>query len=143
MIGRQFLVPDDPDKTEDDLLRAALDIASEKRFQRKRAAYWRWQREFMGECTVLDRNALDQAIEELIEEENAEARRSKVRLGVSFAFAAGAAAIGMFTPPLAPLALTGGFLSIGGWVLDHLPDQNQQLKPSAMCVSAQHEFGWN
>jgi hypothetical protein len=116
VIGREFLVPNDPNKTGDDLLRAAVDIASAGNFQRKRAAYWRWQREFLNECTVLDRNALDEAVEEmreLIEEEKAEVRKPKVKLGLSFAFATGAAAIGLFRPPLAPLAVAGGFLSIG------------------------------
>ena len=149
VIGREFLVPDDPEKSEDYLLQTAVDIAGEAGFQRKRAAYWRWQRAFLDECTVLDQQALDQAIQEmqqLIEEEKAEARKSKVRLGVSFGFAAGAAAIGMSTPPLAPIAVTAGFMSVGGWAIDHLPGyfdrESNQPKPSAMCVSAQREFGW-
>jgi hypothetical protein len=146
VIGREFLVPDDRDKAEDDLLRAAVEIASDAGFRRKRAAYWRWQREFLEECTVLDQRALDEAVEEmsdLIEEEKAEARKAKVRLGVSFAFAAGAAAVGMFTPPLAPLAVAGGFMSVGGWAIDHLFDrQSNEPKASAICVTAQREFGW-
>jgi hypothetical protein len=149
VIGREFLVPDDPAWNDEDLLRAAVDIAGDVGFRRKRAAYWRWQREFLADWTLLDQEALNQAVEEmgeLINEEKAEARKSTFRLGVSFAFAAGAAAVGMFTPPLAPLALAGGFLSIGGWAIDHVPEvldqQGKRPDPSAMCVSAQREFGW-
>ena len=149
VIGREFMVPDDPAKTDDDLLRAALDISSDTTFKRKRAAYWRWQREFLSEVTVLDQSALDAAVGEmgaLIDEEKAEARKTKVRLGISFAFAAGAAAIGIFTPPLAPIAFAGGFLSMGGWAIDHVPEhldrQKTDSKPAAMCISAQREFGW-
>ena len=149
IIGREFMVPDDPNTKDDDLLRAALEISSDTRFKQKRAAYWRWQREFLSEVTVLDQSALDAAAEEmstLIDEEKTEARKTKVRMGLSFAFAAGAAAIGIFTPPLAPIAFAGGFLSIGGWAIDHVPEyldgQRRDPRPSAMCVSAQREFGW-
>jgi hypothetical protein len=149
VIGREFMVPDDPGKKDDDLLRAALEISSDSTFKRKRAAYWRWQREFLGDVTVLDQRALDAAVEEmsaLIEEENTEVRKARVRLGLSFAFAAGAATIGIFTPPLAPIAIAGGFLSIGGWAIDHVPEYlggQTAPKPSAICLSAQREFGWH
>lgn len=149
VIGCEFLVPDDPRKTDDELLKEAVDISSGTRFRRKRAAYWRWQREFLSRCTILNQRALDMAVEEmaeLIEDEKAEVRKSNVKLGASFSFAAGAAAIGMFTPPVAPLAIAAGFLSIGGWAIDHIPElldpASALTRPAAMCVSAQKEFGW-
>lgn len=51
VIGREFLVPADRAKTHEELLREAVDTKG-TRFRRKRAAYWRWQREFMSRCTV-------------------------------------------------------------------------------------------
>lgn len=93
---------------------------------------------------------MDMAVEEmadLIEDKKAEVRKSNVKLGISFCFAAGAAAIGTFTPPLAPLAVAAGFLSVGGWAIDHIPElldpSDAPTRPAAMCVSMQREFGWN
>jgi hypothetical protein len=93
---------------------------------------------------------MDMAVEEmadLIEEEKAEVRKSNIKLGMSFSFAAGAAAVGMFMPPVAPLAVAAGFLSIGGWAIDHIPDllnpSDALSRPAAMCVAVQREFGWS
>jgi len=47
------------------LLKAAVDLSGDTRFMRKRAAYWRWQREFLQEGTVLDQSAIDDAVEEM------------------------------------------------------------------------------
>jgi len=145
IIGREFLVPNDPSWTDDELLRAAVDLSSDIRFKRKRAAYWRWQQEFLGDSTVLDQAGIDDAVDEmreLIEEERTEARKAKIKLGVSCAFAVGAATTGLFAGPLAPCAIGAAFLSIGGWVFDRATGPAQEASPAAMCYSAQREFGW-
>jgi hypothetical protein len=110
VIGRQFLVPNNPKHKDDDLLRQALDLSGDAKFRRKRAAYWRWQQEFLRDATILDQKAIEEAVEEmndLVHEENAAITWSRIKLGISFAFAVGAAALGMFTGPLAPIAVGG------------------------------------
>ena len=102
VIGREFLVPDDPSRGDEDLLREALDLSSERAFQRKRAAYWRWQDEVLNRSTVRDQMGLSSAVEEmsdLIEDEKRIIRQTRVRLGVSCAFAVGAATVAMFAAP--------------------------------------------
>ena len=145
VIGREFMVPNDPERSAHDLLRIAVDISSDGRFRRKRAAYWRWQREFLSDCTVLDAKGIEDAVEEmrdLIADERAEATKSKVKLGISFAFAVGAAGLGMFAGPLAPLGVGTAFLSIGGWAFDHFSESGAAPGPAATCISAQRAFGW-
>jgi hypothetical protein len=79
---------------------------------------------------------------ELIEEEKAEARKSGIKLGVGFACAVGAASIGMFVHPISGAALGSAFLSVGGWLIDHIPSDPGTLSPAAMCLTAEREFGW-
>ena len=62
MIGREFLLPNDPAWSSEDLLRAAVEWSGDKRFVRKRAAYWRWQDEFLRTGVILDQNALEEAV---------------------------------------------------------------------------------
>jgi hypothetical protein len=126
-----------------------LSLSADAKFRRKRAAYWRWQQEFLRDATVLDQKAIDEAVEEmneLIHDENAAITRSRIKLGVSFAFAVGAAAVGMFAGPLAPIAVASAFLSIGGWTIDHgsefLSGGEVTASPGAMCLSARRAFGW-
>jgi hypothetical protein len=145
VIGREFLVPDDSELNDEDLLKEAVHLSSDDRFRRKRAAYWRWQNEFLRDATILDKSAIDDAVQEmndLIADERAEVRRSRIKLGASFSFAVGAACVGMIATPMAPVALAGAFLSIGAWAIDHIPDSGAEPKPAAMCVSVKRHFGW-
>ncbi|MGB8837404.1 MAG: hypothetical protein WCC67_11705, partial [Candidatus Acidiferrales bacterium] len=150
VIGREFLVPNDSERGEEELLAEAVRLSGDSRFRRKRAAYWRWQEEFLHEAIILDDKAVSEAVEEmndLIEDEKAEVRRSRIKLGVSFVFAVGAATTGMLTGPLAPVALAGAFLSVGGWVIDHGSEAfglgGAKDSPAGLCLSARREFGWS
>ncbi len=149
VIGREFLVPNNPERNDDDLLREALSLSADAKFRRKRAAYWRWQQEFLRDATVLDKKAIDEAVEEMnemIHEENAAIDWSHIKHGVSFAFAVGAAGLGMLVGPLAPIAVASAFLSIGGWIIDHssefLSGDQPATSSAAMCLSARRAFGW-
>ena len=58
VIGRQFLVPNDRKKSEQELLREAIERSAAAEFRIKRAAYWRWQNEFLSKVNNLDQLAL-------------------------------------------------------------------------------------
>jgi hypothetical protein len=149
VIGREFLVPDDSNLGEEELLKQAVLLSSDARFRRKRGAYWRWQNEFLRDATILDQRAIEDAIEEmneLIADEKAEVVRSRIKVAVSFSFAVGAATLGMFAGPLAPIGVAAAFLSVGSWTIDHVPDAvtgGAEPKPTAVCMSARRHFGWS
>ena len=88
VIGREFLAPDPGEFTDDlDLLRAALDIEDED-VRRRRAAYWRWQREFLQDGMFVDQDSIAAAVEEmqdLVADERRVVRRSRTRLVTLFA----------------------------------------------------------
>jgi hypothetical protein len=99
VVGREFLIPNNSKRSEMDLLKEALEVSGDTQFVRKRAAYWRWQREFLEGCVVLDQETIDAAAEEmrdLIDEESGAARRAKVKLGVSCVFGVAAAGLSVF-----------------------------------------------
>ena len=147
VIGREFLVPHDDDLDDEDLLKEAVRLSSDRSFQRKRASYRRWQNEFLRDAVVLDQRAIDDAVEEmndLIAEERAELRRSRLKFAISFAFAVGAAGISLLPTPLEPVSQAAAFLSVGGWAIDHVPELwASEPGPAAMCLAAQRHFGWH
>lgn len=82
---------------------------------------------------------------DLIAEEKAEVRRSRVKLVTSLSFAVGGATVGMFAAPHTSIALATAFLSVGGWAIDHVPEvlgAGTEPGPAAMCLSAERHFGW-
>jgi hypothetical protein len=146
IIGHEFLVPDDPDWRDEDLLKAAVELSSERTSKRKRANFWRWQREFLDDKGITDQVAIRDAVEEmrdLLEDEKAALRKSKIRLGTQFAFLVGSVTLALVGSPLSPVAIGGAFVSIGQFLAGRLladppPEQNP---PVALLRDARKHFG--
>lgn len=151
VIGREFLVPDDESRSDADLLRAAVDIAQDSDFRRKRANFQRWQREFIADGAT-DEESLQRAVSEmrdLLEDEHAAVRNTGIRTGLSVACLIGATSIGLLGPfgvPVAAAVAAGGaFLSVGQFVVDHWPTSanSNEREIYAMFRSAQRRLGWD
>lgn len=149
-IGREFLVPDDETKSDEDLLRAAVEIAQDRDFRRKRANFQRWQREFIADG-VTDEESVQRAVtemRELLEEEHTAVRNTRIRTGLSTACLIGTTSIGLLGPfglPVAAAVAAGGaFLSVGQLVIDHWPASPNETDRNvyAMFRSAQKRLGW-
>jgi hypothetical protein len=82
ILGHKFFVPNDPRWTYEELLREAVELSSERPFQRKRASFWRRQRSFFDDKEVItDTAAIADAVEEmedLLEDERALVRKTDV-----------------------------------------------------------------
>jgi hypothetical protein len=154
VLGREFLVPDDPKMSDEELLEESLNFSCEISFKRKRAQFWRWQREFLGYEVITDERAITLAIEEmqeLLEEEKTSLRKERMRTVSRYAFLIGSVTLGMFGAgmagvALAPMAKTVGsaFLSIGQFTAERLltpPDRTS--RGAAMFHDVQRHFGWN
>ncbi len=147
ILAHEFLVPDDPRRTHVDLLKEAVELSSERASRRKRAAFWRWQREFLDDKGITDQNAIEEAVEEmhdLLEEEKAAVRKKRIRTTVQFAFLVGSITLGFVSAPLAPVSVGGAFLSVGGFVADKMlgvqaPDPD---KPVSLLRDIRKHFGW-
>jgi hypothetical protein len=147
VIGREFLVPDADDFSDDlDLLKAALDIEDDD-VRRRRAAYWRWQREFLRDGMFVDQDSIAAAAEEmqdLVADEQRAVRRSRTRLVTLFALTTATAAAALLSGPLIPLTLTAAFLSVGQFVASEAFDAREpsQPSPAGLLITARKELGW-
>ena len=148
VIGREFLAPD-PDGFSDDreLLRAALDIEDDDVRRRRRAAYWRWQREFLRDGMFVDQDSIADAAEEmqdLIADEQRAVRRSRTRLVTLFALTTATAAVALLSGPLSPLTLTAACLSVGQFAASEAFDAGEpsQPSPAGLLITARKELGW-
>lgn len=146
IVAREFLVPDDPNRTDEDLLRAAMDLSSDQSYKRKRANYWRWAREFMNDKGITDQLAIQAAVDEmnyLLEEEREVIRKSKIRTGVRFSFLMGSITLGMLGGPLTAVGAGGAFVSVGEFIADRfLEDRREPNQDVALVHDARKHFGW-
>jgi hypothetical protein len=146
IIGHEFLVPDDSKWGYEELLGEAVALSSEPAFRRKRASFWRWQREFLNDKGITDQSAIIEAVEEmqdLLEEEKQIVRRKNIRTGSQFAFLVGSVALGLLGGPLTAAMVGGAFLSVGGFVADKLqegPADND--RPVSLLRDIRKHFGW-
>jgi len=148
IIGHEFLVPDDPRWSHEDLLREAVDLSSERTSRRKRASFWRWEREFLDDTGITDQSAIRDAFEEmqdLLEEEKALVRKKWTRTGTQFAFLVGSVALGLLGGPLTAVAVGGAFVSVGQFAADRLlaGPNNPTDKPVSLLRDIRKHFGWN
>jgi hypothetical protein len=148
IIGHEFLVPDDPRWRYEDLLRQAVELSSETAYKRKRASFWRWQREFFTDKGITDQSAIRSAVEELedlLDEEKAITRKKGIRVGTQFAFLAGSIALGMLGGPLTTVAIGGAFVSVGQFVADKLLEDRRDTTDTVVSLlrDTRKHFGWN
>jgi hypothetical protein len=147
ILGHQFLVLDDPRMTEEELLKEAVVLSSERVFRRKRANFWRWQREFMDDKGITDQAAIRDAVKEmrdLLEDEKQLVRKAKIKTSVQFAFLVGSVAIGLVGGPLTPLAIGGAFLSVGSFAADKLFEEYRPEQETSVALfrDTKKHFGW-
>ena len=147
ILGHEFLVPEDPKWSYEDLLREAVELSSDPAFRRKRSSFWRWQREFMDDKGITDQSAIQDAIDEmqdLLEDEKAVIRKKNIKTGAQFAFLVSSITLGMLATPLAPIAIGGAFLSVGKFVADKLLEDpaRDSDKPVSLLRDIRKHFGW-
>ena len=147
VIGREFLMPDPAQFTsDDDLLRAAVELAMDPDYRRRRTAYWRWQREFLNDGHYIDADSISAAVEEmrdLVADEQRALRNRHIRLITMFATCVSAAAAALFAAPLAPLTVAAAFLSVGQFVAgEAMVPRSDQSTPAGLLISAQKSLGW-
>jgi hypothetical protein len=147
VLGHQFLVPNDPKISYEDLLKQAVELSSERAYQRKRASFWRWQREFLDSKGITDLSAITEAVKEmheLLEEEKTLLLNKKILTGTQYAFLVGSVTLGLFGGPLTAVAVGGAFVSISQFISEKIFDksQNDFDKPVALLRDIRKHFGW-
>ncbi len=145
ILAHEFLVPHDPDGRGDDCLRAAVEIASDPSYRRKRASFWRWLREYYDDENMCHAAAIRDAVEEmeeLLEEQRAIVRKAKVKTVSKYAFAIGGSLVSFAAAGPAALAFAGSFVSFGGFLADRLVTEPEQPRQVALLHDIRKHFGW-
>jgi hypothetical protein len=125
-----------------------VELSSEPSSRRKRAAFWRWQREFLDDKGITDVSAILDAVEEmheLLEEEKTLSMKRWARTGTQFAFLVGSVTLGLLGGPLTAVGVGGAFVSVGQFVTDKLLEQPGASpdKPVSLLRDIRKHFGWN
>lgn len=150
ILGHEFLYPEDPRRNHEDLLEQAVALSKDRAFVRKRAAFWRWQREFLNDKGIADGHAIKAAVEEMrenLEEVRAALRKEKILTGSRYAFLIGSVGLGFMGAGStgAMVAAAGGaFLSVGQFIADRILDAPAaEARPASLFHDARRHFGWN
>ena len=155
VLGREFLVVDEPDLSDEEALKEAVALSSDSAYRRKRADYWRWQREFLNYEVFTDENALQTAVEEmrdLIHDQNRAVKREKIRTVARYAFLVGSITLGMYTGSMIPIAISPlaltldkAFLSVGQFASERILENSggDERRAAALFSDFARHFGWN
>ena len=146
ILGHEFLGLDTENRGHMDVLAEAVDLSSQTAFRRRRRAYWRWQREFLGEIAVTDMESLRSAIEEmrdLVADERRAIRRKRVRTTATYVFFVSSLAFTLAAGgPLTPIAIGGAFASLGQFAVGRLAESDENRSAAAVFVDTKKHFGW-
>jgi hypothetical protein len=99
----------------EELLKQAVKLSSDRPSQRKRASFWRWQREFFDDKGITDQSAVQEAVEEmhdLLEEEKS-VRSLRFRALSTLRLQDGSQAIRISTYLLPAKSVSAGTLTYG------------------------------
>jgi hypothetical protein len=152
VLGQEFLSPQyEEGRPHHDLLREAVEIASASDFKRKRASFYRWQREFLKDGYA-DEEALKHAIEEmhdLAKDFRDAIGKAKWRTGLTFVFTVAPLAItAVLAPPAAPaaaaVAIGGAFFTVARFAVGAMLREGETREPSpaAIVYDIKKAFGW-
>jgi hypothetical protein len=146
VVGRELLVPDSS-SDDFDLLKKAVAISSDSDFQRKRAAYWRWQREFFRDGVIKNQETVELAVEEmrqLVEDERKVVIKNRCKFALGFCFTLAPAALTFLSSdPNVAIGVGSAFLGLGAFLSDKIGNRPAQPGPAAMCYTVQRDFGWH
>jgi hypothetical protein len=132
VLGRTFLVPTETQrppqdfKEELELLRRVVKLTSNRKFERRRASYWRWQRDFT-DGVVTDQETVMAAVsemDELLQEELEAVREQGIDAVARYAFLVCTVAVGLLAGPLSPITIGSAFLTVGQFVWSAARDKD-------------------
>ena len=153
VLGWEFLIPEDPRLSDDELLRETVDfVTGDEEFRLRRTELWNWQQGFLkGDQT--DRESIAAAVTRmraLLEAQKRAALRMPVETAVRYGFRIAPAAValaGVFLGPAGEIGAAAGglFLSCAEiaadkWFFKERPENAPS--PAAFVYDVRRHFGW-
>jgi hypothetical protein len=153
VLGQEFLFVDDPNLSHKDMLKKAVELATDDEYRGVRASLTAWEQKFLKDDKT-DAQSIHRAVEEmyeLLEKRNAVVRNSKIQTAVSYVFRFGVLPAGLvgglLAGPLGAIIGAAGatFLSVGEVTVNELffkKTKEDGPEPAAFLQDIQRHFGW-
>ncbi len=146
VVGREFLVPDDPDRDEFDLLREAVSMVQEDDYRKARSDFHTAQQRFIDNG-VTDFVSIKAAVEEMADHLNTMeqmTRKRRIWNGLRRAFYFVGLAYDLITAPINPVAAGKAAISLGKFTIDErlkdTPKWNDVRRGGALLLDAQRRL---
>jgi len=145
VLTHRFLIPEDPGKSDDEMLKTAVELAGRDDFKEKRAKFHQWQEDII-ENGIPDAKAVEE-MEDYVKRFEDVAKKAKAEVIWKYAFMAVPVAVSVATAGLgAPLVIAGvgGLISVAAFArFDRKPKIDAgDCEAAAMIHDVQKEFKW-
>jgi hypothetical protein len=146
VIGREFLVPEDPDRDEFYLLRRAVDLVQEVDYRQARADFHSAQQRFInsGKTDLESVTAAVNAMAEHLDVLQRLARRQRIWNGIRRAFFFTQIATDLLTAPINPVSAGKAAIALGKFTVDERlrnPAAPHSVRPGgALLLDAQRRL---
>ncbi len=154
VLGQEFLFVDDPKLSHKDMLKAAVELATDAEYRGARASLTAWEQKFLKDDKT-DAQSIRRAVEDmhgLLEKRNAVVRNSKIQTAVRYAFRFGVLPAGLVggllvAGPIGVIIGAAGatFLSVGELTMDELifkKIKDDRPEPAVFLHDIRRHFGW-
>ena len=149
IVGRTFLVPEDPDKDEFDLLRDAVSVATDVDYREARADLNRGLDAFVNSAGKTDAASIEAAVKHMQRSIDAMRRANiwkRMRNAVRYSVFVGKTAMKVAAAPIAPMLLADTAISVADFTVNEVlaPAGAKEPRPNgALFVDAQQRLGLN
>lgn len=145
VLTHQFLVPEDRGKSDDEMLKKAVELAKRDDFKEKRSKFHRWQEDII-EKEIPESKAVEE-MEEYLGKYNGVVKQATKDVYWKYAFMVIPVAVGIATAPLgAPLVIAGatGLLSVAAFAkFERRPKIDAgECEAAAIIHDIQKNFNW-
>jgi hypothetical protein len=146
VIGREFLVPEDPDRDEFYLLREAVDLVQDVDYRQARADFYSAQQQFIenGKTDLESVTAAVNAVADHLDALQRIARRRRLWNGLRRAFFFTQMATDLLTAPINPIAAGKAAIALGKFTVDERmgnPADPHSVRPGgALLLDAQRRL---
>jgi hypothetical protein len=146
VLKQRFFVPEEAGKTDEEMLKTAVDLANRDDFKEKRAKLHRWQEDII-ENGIPDAKAIEE-MEDYLKQFDEVVKKARTDVYWKFAFMAVPLAISIATAGLgAPLVIAGagGLISVAAFAkFDRKPKiDDGECEAAAVIHDAREAFNWN
>jgi hypothetical protein len=142
LFGWEFLVPNNPDRSDEDLLKEALELANLDETKRHRHIFHKWRRDVI--YADKPSHEILAEMEEAIQDYRDAIRRSNRMTRYEYAFAAVTAGTGVGTVAFPLMAIPAAFAGLGMFLARKGAQEKipENVQVAAMFHDARKRFGW-